>query len=206
MHDTHYNPDFWGVPEEEENLSDLEKIHAAMLRARDYSKSQYESVVAYMKSLGVDKPVHIGETGWSTQSNEHYGNEGSRATDEYKSALYYWHTREWTNDAGITCFYFIGFDEQWKDAENPLGSENHFGLINLQAQAKYAIWDLVDAGTFDGLTRDAMPITKTYNGDKEALMEDVKGPPTDLEIQARKTQNWPYIWKPEFITSLRYSL
>jgi exo-beta-1,3-glucanase (GH17 family) len=189
MHDTHYNPDFWGVPEEEENLSDLEKIHAAMLRARDYSKNQYESVVAYMKSLGVDKPVHIGETGWSTQSNEHYGNEGSRATDEYKSALYYWHTREWTNDAGITCFYFIGFDEQWKDAENPLGSENHFGLINLQAQAKYAIWDLVDAGTFDGLTRDAMPITKTYNGDKEALMEDVKVPPSDLEIQARKTQN-----------------
>ena len=186
MHDTHYNPDFWGVREEEEHFSDLEKIQAAMLRARDYSMVQYQSVVDYMQSLGVNKPVHIGETGWATQSNEHYGEAGSRATDEYKSALYYWHTREWTNEAGITCFYFIGFDEQWKDAENPLGSENHFGLINLQAQAKYAIWDLVDAGIFDGLTRDGMPITKTYNGDKQALMNDVKVPPTDLEIQARK--------------------
>jgi exo-beta-1,3-glucanase (GH17 family) len=186
MHDTHYNPDFWGVREEEEHLSDLEKIHAAMFRARDYSMVQYQSVVDYMQSLGVNKPVHIGETGWATQSNEYYGPEGSRATDEYKSALYYWHTREWTNEAGITCFYFIGFDEQWKDAENPMGSENHFGLINLQAQAKYAIWDLVDEGIFDGLTRDGMPITKTYKGSKEALMKDVKVPPTDLEIQARK--------------------
>jgi exo-beta-1,3-glucanase (GH17 family) len=186
MHDTHYNPDFWGVREEEEHLSDQEKIHAAMRRARDHAISQYESVVSYMQSIGVNKPVHIGETGWATQSNEHYGDEGSRAIDEYKSALYYWQTREWTNEAGITCFYFIGFDEQWKDAENPLGSENHFGLINLQSQAKFAIWDLVDAGTFDGLTRDGKPITKTYSGDKEALMKDVKVPPTDLEIQARK--------------------
>jgi exo-beta-1,3-glucanase (GH17 family) len=95
-----------------------------------------------MKSQGVDKPVHIGETGWATISNEFYGDEGARAIDEYKSALYYWHMREWTNNEGITCFYFEAFDEQWKDAANPLGSENHFGLINLQSQANmlYGIW------------------------------------------------------------------
>ncbi len=183
MHDTHYNPDFWGVREEEAHLSDMEKIDAAMLRARDYAMSQYESVVNYMRSLGVNKPVHIGETGWATRSNEFYGDDGARAIDEYKSALYYWHIREWSNKAGISCFYFEAFDEQWKDAANPLGSENHFGLFNLQAQAKYAIWDLVDATTFDGLTRDGKPITKTYNGDKEALMKDVKVPPTEMEIQ-----------------------
>ena len=185
MHDTHYNPYFWGVPEEEEHLSDLEKIHAAMLRARDHAISQYESVVSYMQSLGVNKPVHIGETGWATISNEYYGNEGSRAVDEYKSALYYQLTREWTDKAGITCFYFVAFDEKWKDAENPLGSENHFGLINLQAQAKYAIWDLVDAGILNGLTRDGKPITKTYNGDKEALMRGVMVPPTRQKIESR---------------------
>ena len=189
MHDTHYNPDFWGVRDDEENFSDMENIHAAMLRARDYSITQYESVVNYMQSLGVNKPVHIGETGWATQSNEHYGPNGSRATDEYKSALYYQLTREWTDKEGITCFYFIGFDEQWKDAANPLGSENHFGLINLQAQAKYALWDLVDAGVFEGLTRDGQPITKTFNGDKEAMMKTVKVPPTDAKIQARIKQN-----------------
>lgn len=183
MHDTHYNPDFWGVPEDEADLSDLEKIDAAMIRAKNYAIAQYDSVVRYMKGLGVDKPVHIGETGWATQSNERYGEEGSRACDEYKSAIYYKHMREWTNATGLTCFYFEAFDEQWKDAANPGGSENHFGLFNLQSQAKYAIWDLVDAGTFEGLTRDGKPITKTYNGDKNAMMQAVKVPPAEMEIQ-----------------------
>ncbi len=182
MHDTHYNPDFWGVPEDEEQLSDMEKIHSAMFRAKDYAISQYESVVEYMQSLGINKPVHIGETGWATISNEYYGDDGARAIDEYKSALYHQHMREWTNKGNITCFYFEAFDEQWKDAANPLGSENHFGLINLQAQAKYALWDMVDDGTFDGLTRDGQPITKTFNGDKDAMMETVKTPPTEQEI------------------------
>jgi hypothetical protein len=61
-------------------------------------------------------------------------------------------------------------------------------LINLQAQAKYAIWDLVDAGVFDGLTRDGRPITKTYNGDMDALLQDALVPPTAREISARNTQ------------------
>lgn len=177
MHDTHYNPDFWGVKEEEKNLSDLEKIDAAMLRARDYAIAQYRSVVNYMQSTGVSKPVHIGETGWASICNHHYGNQGSKAVDEYKAALYYRYMREWTRQSGISCFYFEAFDEQWKDVGNPLGSENHFGLINLQSQAKYAIWDMVDAGVFEGLTRDGRSIQKTYDGNKEALMKDIRIPP-----------------------------
>jgi len=182
MHDTHYNPAFWYVPEAEESLPDREKIDAAMLRARDYAVSQYQSVVDYMRSLGVDKPVHVGETGWATVSSEHYGDEGARATDEYKSALYHRHIREWTDREGITCFYFEAFDEQWKDAANPLGSENHFGLINLQSEAKYVLLDRVDDGLFDGLTRDGKPITKTFGGDQEAMMATVKVPPARREV------------------------
>jgi len=182
MHDTHYNPSFWGILEEEEDLSDVEKIDAAVLRARDYAISQYESVVNYLIELGIEKPIHIGETGWASKSNEFYGDHGSRATDEYKSATYYHLIREWSDQEGLTCFYFEAFDEQWKDAANPQGSENHFGLINLKSQAKYALWDLVDAGVFDGLTRDGKPITKTYNGSLNELMKDVKVPPSGLEI------------------------
>ncbi len=182
MHDTHYNPEFWWVPESEEHLPDLEKTDAAMLRARDYAISQYESVVKYMQNLGINKPVHIGETGWASFSNEYYGHEGARATDEYKSALYYKHIREWTDREGITCFYFEAFDEKWKDAANPGGSENHFGLINLQSQAKYVLWDKVDDGLFEGLTRDGKPITKTYNGNLDSMMLDVKVPPAVAQI------------------------
>jgi exo-beta-1,3-glucanase (GH17 family) len=176
MHDTHYNPAFWGILENEKNLSEPEKINAAMIRARDYAIGQYESVSKYIKSLGVEKPIHIGETGWATMANERYGNAGSKATDEYKSALYYRLMREWANREGISLFYFEAFDEQWKDSENALGSENHFGLINLQSQAKYAIWELVDRGAFKGLTRDGKIITKTYDGNEKALWQDVQVP------------------------------
>jgi len=189
MHDTHYNPLFWGVPESEVGLSDLEKVHSAMIRSRDYAINQFQSVVDYMESLGVDKPVHIGETGWATISNEKYGEGGAQAIDEYKSGLYYKHIREWSNENNITVFYFEAFDEPWKDAANPMGSENHFGLINLQAQAKYPIWEYVDAGVFDGLSRDGMPITKTYNGDLDSLLQDVLVPPTDAEIRRRLAES-----------------
>ena len=177
MHDTHHNPDFWGVLENEKELSDIEKINATMLRANEYAKFQYNSVFNYMKSLGVNKPIHIGETGWASVSNSFYGPEGSKATDEYKEALYYKLVRDWTNKAGISCFYFEAFNEQWKDAKNPEGSENHFGLFTIDGQAKYVLWDLVDKGTFEGLRRNGNPVTKTYNGDKEALMKDVLVPP-----------------------------
>ena len=86
MHDTHYNPDFWGVPDSEKELSDIEKIDAAMLRAKAYAMAQYNSVKNYMGSLGITKPIHIGETGWATIYKSHYGPEGSKATDEYKEA------------------------------------------------------------------------------------------------------------------------
>ncbi|MDT0622233.1 glycosyl hydrolase family 17 [Croceitalea vernalis] len=177
MHDTHYNPDFWGVFESEQNASKKEQIEGAMLRAKEYAMSQYNNVKTYMNSLGFEKPIHIGETGWATVSNGFYGPEGSKATDEYKEALYYNHMREWTNLEGISCFYFEGFDEQWKDATNAKGSENHFGLINLKGQAKYALWKMVDNNVFEGLTRDGKPITKTYDGDEQALMKDVMVPP-----------------------------
>ena len=180
-HNSHYNPQFWKVPEEENGLSEIEKVDAAMLRSLQFAKKQYDSVSNYMKSLGVNKPIHIGESGWASISDGLYGSKGSRANDEYKQGLYYKQLREWTNKEGISCFYFEAFDEQWKDAGNPMGSENHFGLINLKGEAKYPLWDLVDKGIFNGLTRDGKPITKTFNGNKEALMKTVLAPPSLAE-------------------------
>jgi len=180
-HNSHYNPEFWKVPEAEEQLSDIDKVDAAMLRARDFAKAQYKAVSDYVASLGVKKSIHIGETGWATISDGQYGPKGSKATDEYKEGRYYDLMREWTNAEGISCFYFEAFDEQWKDAHNARGSENHFGLLTLDGKAKYALWEMVDKGTFKGLTRNGNPIVKTYEGDKEALMMDVLVPPSSNE-------------------------
>ncbi len=179
FHDTHYNPAFWFTPEEEQGLSVEERADAAVLRALDYAKTQYSVTAEHIKRYAVDKPIHIGETGWATLASTSYGATGSQAADEYKQRRYYEAMRDWTNSAGISCFYFEAFDEQWKDQGNLLGSENHFGLINLKGQAKYALWDAIDAGAFDGLTRDGAPITKTYGGDESALLADL------LEVPAR---------------------
>jgi exo-beta-1,3-glucanase (GH17 family) len=184
-HNSHYNPQFWGVPESEQDLTDIEKIDNAMNRALKFAQKQYDSVVGYMKSIGVNKPVHIGETGWATVSNGYYGPKGSRATDEYKEAKYHELMRDWTNKSGISCFYFEAFDEPWKDAHNPQGSENHFGLFTVEGKAKYALWNLVDNGAFEGLTRNGNAITKTFSGNKDALMETVLVPPTTEEINDR---------------------
>jgi exo-beta-1,3-glucanase (GH17 family) len=174
-HDTHYAPAYW-INDSVNHETDLQKIEAAMLRAKTYAMSQYDGVKSYIDSLKINKPIHIGESGWASVSSGLYGKDGSKATDEYKAALYYKHIRDWTNEVGMACFFFQAFNEKWKDDQNPSGSENHFGLFTLDGKAKYALWDLVDQGVFDGLTRNGNPITKTYNGSKEELMKDVLVP------------------------------
>ena len=135
-----------GVTEAEAEQPKAEQIEAAMERALEYAQQQYAQTAAYISGLGIEKPIHIGETGWATASNSFYGPGGSKATDEYKSAIYHKRMREWTDEDGISCFYFEAFDENWKDAGNPGGSENHFGLFTIDGKAKYALWDMVDAG------------------------------------------------------------
>ena len=177
MHDTHYHPVFWGISESEFQFSKEKQLELAMQRSVDYAKSQYNAVKKYMQSVGVEKPIHIGETGWATYSNELYGSTDSKAVDEYKAALFYKMMRDWTDKDGISCFYFEAFDEPWKDAGNPNGSENHFGLLTVDGNAKYAIWDLVDKGVFKKLKRDGNTIQKTFNGNLKRLLDSVEMPP-----------------------------
>ena len=182
FHDTHYNSSFWLIPENESSHSEIEKIDAAMERAKSYAVSQYQSVKNYVSSLGIEKPIHIGETGWATTSQGLYGTNGSYAADEYKQALYYKLMREWSNENNVSCFFFEAFDEPWKDANHPNGSENFFGLFTVDGQAKYVLWPLVDNGVFSGLSRDGNSIEKTYKGHKDVLLEDVFPPKPTLTI------------------------
>jgi hypothetical protein len=182
FHDTHYNSSFWLIPEDESTRSKLEKIDAAMVRAKSYAVSQYESVKAYMNALGIEKPIHIGETGWATTSQGLYGANGSFAADEYKQALYYKLMREWSIENNISCFFFEAFDEPWKDANHPNGSENFFGLFTVDGQAKFALWSLVDDGVFSSLSRNGKAIEKTCNGDESALMKDIFPPKSALTL------------------------
>lgn len=176
FHDTHYNPDFWQSTETEKNLSESDRIDLAMERAVQYAINQYQSVKSYVEKLGVAKPIHIGETGWSSVSQGLYGDSGSKAADEYKQAIYYRKMRDWTNKNRISCFFFEGFDEKWKDPNHEKGSENHFGLFTIDGKAKMAIWDQVDRGLFEGLGRGGLQVAKTFNGEEQSVRKTVFAP------------------------------
>lgn len=176
-HNSHYNPNFWKIPPSDEALTDIEKVNAAMNRSLEFAKNQYNTVKNYVKSINPNKPIHIGETGWASSSDGFYGNEGSKASDEYKQALFYNAMRTWTAKEGISCFFFEAFDEIWKDSKNPNGSENHFGILTVDGKAKYALWDKVDKGIFNMLKRNGNSIQKTFNGNKTELMKTVQIPP-----------------------------
>ncbi|MBC7525875.1 MAG: glycosyl hydrolase family 17 [Flavobacterium sp.] len=176
-HNSYYHSDFWRVPQEDLALSDIEKVNFAMNRSLEFAKMQYNAVKNYVHSINPNKRIHIGETGWASSSDGLYGNDGSKASDEYKQALYYDAMRTWTNKEGISCFFFEAFDEIWKDSNNPSGSENHFGLFTLDGKAKYALWKNIDKNTFNGLNRDGNSISKTYDGSFSELMKTVVTPP-----------------------------
>ncbi|ENL6713089.1 hypothetical protein AB5Q50_000685 [Vibrio vulnificus] len=177
FHDTHYANAFWLVPEEEQSLTTIEKVDAAMLRAKQHLLSQVKLVQDYLAGLGVNKQIHIGETGWASETNVMYGDEGSKAADEYKQKAFFDLMRAWSQEFGASLFFFQAFDEPWKGAaDNPGDSEKHFGLIDINGNAKYVIWDLVDAGAFDGITRAGLNIVKSQGGVEQNVLDSVLAP------------------------------
>lgn len=176
FHDTYYDPAFrWASEPGEKDLSAEQQSVRAVQRAVAHQILQYQAVRQYLTENGIQKPIHIGETGWATLDNAQYGNGGTCAADEYKAKLFYDTMRVWTTKNNISCFYFEGFDEPWKSG-GTAGSEGHFGLFTVDGKAKYMIWDLVDRGVFDGLIRGGNPIVKTYGGSQAAVLADVKAP------------------------------
>jgi len=181
FHDTHYNPSFWNLDAVPENLDKQDTIKQAMKRAVDYELNQFDSVKKYVHEIDPSKEVHIGETGWSSVASDLYGYGGTEAADEYKLGLYYQMISDICYSMSLTCFYFSAFDEPWKDSTNENGSENHFGLFTVEGKAKYPLWEQVDNGVFNNLTRGGNPIEKTYNGNFEALLKDSNIPPMTIK-------------------------
>ena len=181
FHDTHYNPSFWNLDAIPENVDKQDTIKQAMKRAVDYELNQFDSVKKYVHEIDPSKEVHIGETGWSSVASDLYGYGGTEAADEYKLGLYYQMISDICYSMSLTCFYFSAFNEPWKDSTNENGSENHFGLFTVEGKAKYPLWEQVDNGVFNNLTRGGNPIEKTYNGNFEALLKDSNIPPITIK-------------------------
>jgi exo-beta-1,3-glucanase (GH17 family) len=188
FHDTYHHPEFkekWKVPVTEQTLSKEEQIDKAMGRAYLQTMQQIKAAQVYVNGVDSSKPIHIGETGWSSLSTEGLGDAGTRAADEYKQKRFYDDMRKLTDDFGASLFFFQAFDEPWKgDQNNPSHSEKHFGLIDIDCSVKYVAWDKVDTLNSLGLDRDcpASGFTQSYSGDLTTLMSNVLTPPNAPEV------------------------
>ena len=83
FHDTYYNPIFWNLSEDSEDLSKKDIIKKAIQKAVEYELNQFNSVQEYIHRIDLSKQVHIGETGWSSVASDLYGYGGTEAADEY---------------------------------------------------------------------------------------------------------------------------
>lgn len=101
-------------------------IHEAL----DYTKDNLQSVAC----LYPDKPIVITEAGWCTNSNGR-GMHAEHAVQALQ-ALYYQDLMAWTREAGLLCFVFEAFDENWKGSPDPLEPEKHWGLFTADRQPK----------------------------------------------------------------------
>ena len=114
------------------------------------------------------------------------------ACDEYKSGLYYRGIRDWTNDSSITCFYFEAFDEPWKQAANPFDAENHFGLITVDGQIKYALWDAFDVLSSDSIKREDFPCVRPMAEIRLAYLNKFEYPIPEYHQANKLTSNCIY--------------
>jgi glucosylceramidase len=176
FHDTHYNQGLlWGATPDELDLPVAEQAQRSIERAVASQQRQFAIVEQFLKDNGINKAIHLGETGWATLDDALYSDEGTCAGDEYLSKLFYDAVQDWTRARNLTCFYFEAFDEPWK-SDGTAGSEGHFGLFTVDGKAKFPLWDLVDRGVFKGLTRGGQPIVKTHGGDAQVLLRKLKVP------------------------------
>ena len=77
---------------------------------------------------------------------------------------------------GATKFEMKDYNAAIADFDKALTINETADSYFSRGQAKYALWELVDKGTFRGLIRNGKTITKTYNGNEESLWLDVKTP------------------------------
>ena len=61
-----------------------------------------------------------------------------------------------------------------------MASENNFGLFTVEGKAKYALWSLVDKGTFKNLSREenGSPIQKSAEGNAQRVFDQSQPPKT----------------------------
>jgi exo-beta-1,3-glucanase (GH17 family) len=80
--------------------------------------STHDEVVAKMKAYGITKPERLGETGYPWGAID-----GPAVGSEANHARYLQDLNAYSVSSGLEYWFFEGFDENWKNAEGPVGGE-----------------------------------------------------------------------------------
>lgn len=115
---------------EEADRGNYDLADLMMDAAIDYTKTNYLAVKDNMTSLGIDKPIIIGETGWQDSG------DATGIGHEVNMAMYYEKMNAWISEdnSPSACVFFEAFDEPWKQ------TDDHWGFFNVDREAKYIVY------------------------------------------------------------------
>lgn len=157
---------------------------AMMDAALAYTKKNLSDARAALAGKGIQVPLVIGETGWTTT-----GKFVSNGAHPVNQKMYYDRLESWVHGAGqdssspLGLFYFEAFDEPWK------GGDNHWGLYSVDRTPKYVL-----SGT--GYTEaDALyykaPVVQGPVTESTYWLYGAGAPGTDVKIRAFET-DWSW--------------
>ena len=104
--------------------------HKSLKESMPFTLENYHGVLKRYPN----KPVAIGEAGWTTGSD---GINIPRAiANETNQKIYYDDLRAWTQKEKIVAFIFEAFDEPWKGGPSADEPEKHWGLYTVDRKPK----------------------------------------------------------------------
>jgi exo-beta-1,3-glucanase (GH17 family) len=142
--DSVFTPGSWDW--QQSGVAANSRATAMMDAAIASARKDIKAVRDHFDSIGqTAMPIVIGETGWKASAS---GGESSRAHPANQK-MYVDRLNAWRSEAGApkNIVYFEAFDEPWK------GSDDKWGLFNVNREARYAVQALYsqslwEAGTY----------------------------------------------------------
>ncbi len=139
---------FWNKPESHAVADEVDflLLHAyamwnqvALADAVSWTATTVDAITSEHPDLA----IVLGETGWATELNPE-GREVQyiRAlAGEVEQAAFFRGFTAWATEAAVPYFYFEAFDEPWKGGSDAREVEKHWGLYDVNRQAKAALFE-----------------------------------------------------------------
>ena len=140
---TYYDPWDW----EQQAVPVAGRAAAMMDAAVERVKVNYAAVRKYLDGQGhANMPIVIGEAGWKSVVTGDLTYLAHPVNQKmFYDRLMAWGTQSKSSGGPVAIFYFEAFDEPWKATVNPNFNDDHWGLFNVNRQAKYVVQGLYPA-------------------------------------------------------------